>query len=118
MKIANPFFKASKSLGKGLKVAAMSALAVGGLAAGNHFLGELAPVLVLAIPGPGGVLAAALLTGFGAGALEALRNALAHRKITPEELQQLLEQEYAKGMADDSAIVVVEKALNKHLPDA
>jgi len=116
-KIANPFFKIGKSLGKGLKVAGLSALAVGGLAAGNHFLGELAPVLIAAIPGPGGVIAAMALTGLATGALEALRNALSHRKVTPQELEELLRNEVPKEKPDEDKVGAAEDVLLKFARD-
>jgi hypothetical protein len=112
-KVANPFFKISKSFLKGVRVAGLSALAVGGLAASDHFIGELAPVLVTVIPGPFGVVAAALLASFGAGALEAIRNALAHRRVTPDELKRILTEEIAKEDADRARAVRAQDILDR-----
>ena len=89
----NPLYSIGKGLSKGLKVAALSAAGVGLAAAGNHFLGELAPVLVGSIGGPAGMVLGLVLPPLLAGALASLENYRKNRHVTPVELAAIIAAE-------------------------
>ena len=102
-KVANPFFSGLKAAGKGVKAAGLSALAVGAYAGGEHFLGELLPIIIgVAIPPPFGALAGLAIASLASGGIGALANLKKNHKITPEQLDALMDAaRVAEQLASD-----------------